>query len=540
MTIAGAFHANAQAVLNEVYAIPGSSRQEFFELYNNSLIATSMDTYTIVTYFEEGSKKGFYVLDLPNELAAPKGYFVGSSAIPFNYQGVTNSTSSQFSWNDLSYMVSHNAYLKKWIRGTSVSAAIDGNANYDLDVLPANFNDFFNKIGGAGATYNVFLYQNGLLQSVFLGGTGGNTFLPTYILSLPSLYIDMAGSAPNFTINFSDYSAINPEYVTQDAGSDNGYIRTRDGYCGLWTKSSNSVTHTPGVTNGNVGIPIPEISVMAAIAQGNAVTGSTVNYDVVAGTATEFPITLHVYLDNGSIPGQLDIGDSLLEEKVETTLSDGPFSTTFLPYKANIIIQTTTSAGCIDDLRAIPNVGVLPVRLISFQGAGSVQGTSLNWQVDQNEGSRLFEIERSTDGVNFNGINVVQATVKTGTERYSFKDNSQQPLTYYRLKITDKVNKIFYSNIITIENKAETNSRITLYQNPVESYLNFSYSASAASMATVTVYNLSGTAVYSQQTHLNQGRNMVTIAADGRFYTGTYIVEVSSRFESSRTKFIKR
>ena len=167
---------NAQAVLNEVYAIPGAAKQEFFEFYNSSTTSISMDSYTIVTYFEAGSESGFYVMDLPNLSVGPLGYFVGSSSVPFDYQGVHNSTASQFSWNDAAFLAANNGYLKKWVLGNSVASAIDGNASYDLAPVPGNFNDFFNKIGGSGATYNVFVYKNGVLQSTFLGGTGGFYF----------------------------------------------------------------------------------------------------------------------------------------------------------------------------------------------------------------------------------------------------------------------------------------------------------------------------------------------------------------------------
>jgi hypothetical protein len=538
--VVGFISASAQAILNEVYTIPGNSRNEFFEFYNNSITPTSMDNYTIVTYFEEGSTKGFYVLDLPDLMVAAQGYFVGSSAVPFNYQGVNNSTSSQFSWNDLAFLAAHNGYLEKWVQGTSVPAATDGNANYDLATIPANFNDFFNKVGGTGATYNVFVYNNGQLQSVFLGGTGGNTFLPAYITTLPSLNVDMSGSSPDFTINFPGYGGIHPEYVTQDVGTDNGYIRTADGYCGVWVKSDNGISHSPDATNGNTGTDPAIISVMSAIVRGNAVTGSVVNYDIVSAPVSSFPVTLHVYVDNGTVPGQLDPGDTFIENKVENLLSDGPFTTTFQPYTANIIIQTTTSAGCINKLMAIPNVGVLPIKLVSFQGAKSLQGNLLNWQVEENEEGQAFEIERSTDGSSFSKISFVKTTLKNGTESYSFTDANPPAVAHYRLKIIDKTNKGSYSNTVKVENNRQGSSPIVLFQNPVESYLHFSYSASARAMATVAVYNQSGRKVYSQQIALNQGKNDIAIAADGRFYTGAYIVEVSSRLENCRAKFIKR
>jgi hypothetical protein len=537
----GCATANSQAILNEVYAIPGSARQEFFEFYNNSTLPVSMDNYTIVTYFEEGGQKGFYVLDLPALLIDAQGFFVGSSSLPFNYQGVSNSSNSQFSWNDLAFLAANNGYIKKWVMGNTVPAIIDGNAAYDLAPVPANFNDFFNKIGGSGATYNVFVFQNGIVKNIFLGGTGGDTFLPTYIVGLPSLYVDMAGTAPDFTINFSSYATANPEYVTQDVGSDNGYIRLRDGYCNTWTKSSAQVNHSPMVSNGGDEVEVDgEISVSAAILRGSAASGSTVNYDVVAGPSVEFPLTLYVYLDNGTVFGELDVNDTFLETKVENTVTDGAFSTIFQPYTENILIQTMTSAGCIDNIVFIPNVGVLPVKLISFEGKKTVQGNTLNWTVAENESGKLFEIEKSNDGRNFTKLNIKNTTNRSGSEQYSFTDANASSASYYRMKLVDRSGKSFYSNVVFIGSNTTNKPGITLAVNPVESYLSFTYAASTNSMTTINVYSTSGAKVLSQRMNLIQGNNTIAIAADGRLYTGAYILEVTNDKEISRAKFIKR
>ena len=539
-TLLGVLSANAQAVLNEVYAIPGMARQEFFEFYNNSNSSTSMDNYTMVTYFEEGSKKGFYVLDIPNLTVGPMGYFVGSSSMPFNYQGVSNSTSTNFSWNDLAFLASNNGYLRKWVIGTNVSAAIDGNANYDLDVVPPNFNDFFGKIGGTGATYNVFVYNNGILQSTFLGGTGGNTFLPTYILSLPSLNVDMTATSPDFTINFSTYSNVNPEYVTQDVGSDNGYIRIRDGFCGMWSKSDNGTSHTPQATNGGALVePDGEISVSAMIVPGTASGGSTLNYDVVAGPSSEFPVTMNVYIDNGTVFGQLDVNDTYLVSKTETVVTDGGFSTVYLPYDENILIQTTTSAGCIDNIVFIPNVGVLPVRLISFAGSRSENSNLLKWIVAENESGKQIQIERSNDGTNFTTIKTIINTDKTGTENYTYSDGTAASV-YYRIKLISTTGKETVSQVIYLGSQPTTNTALRLSINPVDSYLSFSYSSNSNAPAIINIYNLSGVKVYSQKVNINKGANTITIPADGRLYRGTYILELANDTDNNRVKFIKR
>src|SRR5215213_2487494 len=176
--------AHAQVVLNEIYADPSSGNQEFFEFYNINTGNTpaSVDAYTIISYFEEGSKNGFYVLDLPNLFVASKGYFVGASSIPYNYQGNLNSTAADFSWNDPNLPLNYG-YLKKWVAtGNSNS---DGNKNYDEEALPADFNDFFKRKSGGGASYNAMVFKNGKFINSFFGGTGGATDMPSFVTDMP-------------------------------------------------------------------------------------------------------------------------------------------------------------------------------------------------------------------------------------------------------------------------------------------------------------------------------------------------------------------
>ena len=242
LCIISSLQINAQVILNEVYSEPGVGKQEFFELYNinTSNTPSSLDGYTVVSYFEEGSKKGFYVLDLPNLFVASKGYFVGASAIPFNYQGTANSTAANFSWNDPNLPLNYG-YMRKWV--SNGGTASDGNNNYDLETLPVDFNDFFSRRSGSGATYNAFVYKNGNMVNSFFGGTGGNATMPDFITDMPMFKLEVVTASNTHThvLNFGSLKnkpIESIEYVTQDIGSDNGYIKTRDGFCGTWTKSS--------------------------------------------------------------------------------------------------------------------------------------------------------------------------------------------------------------------------------------------------------------------------------------------------------------
>jgi hypothetical protein len=468
-----------------------------------------------------------------------RGFFVGSAQIPFSYQGVINSNQSQFSWNDASFMAANNGSLKKWILSNANPA--DGNANYDESPLPANFNDFFNDTKSVTTNYSVFVYQNGVLLNIFLGGISGTSIVPLQIQTLPALMVDMAGSSPDFTIDFSKYANARPEVVIENIGTDNGYIRESDGYCGAWTKSSAQINHSPGTSNG-IGLAGTDgsISVSSAITPGNNVAGSTITYDIVAASTVDFPATMSVFVDNGGTFGQLDAGDTFVAANAETQVSDGAFSTVFYPYNANIVIQTISSAGCIDNVRFIPNIAVLPVRLLQFTAIESHNYALLNWSVSENENCKKIIVETSNDGHTFAGTTSVTPTTKKGMEDYKWTEVLDKPKTYYRLQITDVNGKSFYSKTIAVGAKENNETVAKLLSNPVNNSLKLSYTSSAASNTFISVYTISGSRVYSANKTLTKGNNIITLDACGALESGAYVVVVASETTTWRSRFIKR
>lgn len=535
--------AKPQVILNEIYSDPGAGKHEFFELYNTSgsTVPMSLDHYTIVTFFEITGKKGFYVMDLPNLNINPQGYFVGSSALPFNYQGITGSTASDFSWNSPA-LITNNGYLKKWVEGTA--NFFDGNLFYDEAPLPADFNDFFFRRLGVGHSYCVFVYKNGQLVNTFIGGTGGNSTVVTTIINMPNLRIDMVNPAStDFTINWTGYATIPLEYCIQDAGSDNGFIRERDGACGLWDKSSAGVQHTPQQTNG--GQPDAysgTISVSSTITRGTALTGSTVTYDVVGALLSEFPVEMMIYLDNGNISGQLDPADIYLESTIEYSLGEGPFTTTFYPYNSDILIVVKSAAGCIDKIQYLPNAGVLAVKLASFQGSLDNNRVMLNWTVMQNEAADRYVVERSLNGKDFYPVGIIEASNKIGEETYGLQDNVlEADKAFYRLKIYDKAQQPEYSKILSFQvSGANDWSGLRIINNPATDKLTISFMASTNQPADLNVYDLTGRKVMSQKITAYKGTNLVSIPLTYSLKNGMYVAEVNSNSRRFTAKFIKQ
>ena len=532
--------AKAQAILNEVYTDPGAGKHEFFELYNTSTSTAplSVDNYTIVTFFDLPGERGFYVMDLPNMTVASKGYFVGSSAITYNYQGVVNSSASDFSWNSASF-TSNNGYLKKWVKKT-VNLA-DGNPDYDEAPLAANFNDFFYRRTGMGSSYTIFVYQNGVLVNACIFGTGGYTSVIPAIVAMPVLYIDMSGTATDFSIDFSTYGTIPVESVPQEAGSDNGFIRTADGLCGGWTKSSAGVQHTPQKSNGIVDNKLGAISATALVKRGTPATGSTFEYDVISAPINSFPIELQVYKDNGTKMAVLDGSDNYIESNFEYTVNDGPFVTAFFPYDMNMLLVLKTNAGCIDKVMFAPNTSVLPVKLNNFEGNQSNGKIKLHWSVSENENAYKFELEKSLDGLNFTPSALVFSSEKSGNENYEYSEIMTSEKIFYRLRMTDKSNKVNYSKTLSFQSiKSSTDNFIKVFNNPANDRITFSIELHQSQKVDAKIIDLTGRIYVAQRINGSQGVSNISMQLAPAMQSGIYILNVTAGAERYTTKFVKQ
>lgn len=218
---------------------------------------------------------------------------------------------------------------------------LDGNKNYDLAPIQAGFNDFFSTRSGSGATYNALIFKNGILINSFFGGVGGSTSMPDFITSLPNIRIEELTSTgtSTFNINFNSFKNKPIEFVGQNAGTDNGFIRSLDGTCGTWTKSSADVNHTPGATNGKPADIGGSVIVSAFLVRDFANQTAKINYNITSAPTDIFPIEMQVFVDNGTVFGELDAADTFVESKIESKVSDGPFSTVITPYTQNVLIK---------------------------------------------------------------------------------------------------------------------------------------------------------------------------------------------------------
>lgn len=513
----------AQVVLNEVYTDPGSAKHEFFELYNTStsMVPENLNNYTLIAYYEESGVSGFYVLDMPDMSITARNFFVAASSLSFNVQGQNNLTAN-FSWD---FLPSGGA-LSKWESTGS---------SYSLKTIPVGLNDIFIKKSGSGAGYHFFVFKNGVLINGLIGGGSSNS-IPSYIKSMPSLAVDMIAPSTDFTVNFSNISDNQVEYVIPVPGSDNGYIRQSDGKCGVWQKSSSSVNHTPGVTNGSAIGQTGELTLTSYI------KNSFLYYHITAGSADVFPATMEAYRDFG-ILGQLDASDILFDSRQIVSAGVGLQQIGLVNYNDQVILLAKSPAGCYDKVIFVAN-GILPVKLVSFTAMLNNNKVDLKWTTATEINVSHFTVERSMDGTHFSDAGMVFAYGNTTTNSdYALSDNIsnlQSGIIYYRLRSVDVDGKSEYSDtrIIRISKQGENVITIITFPNPVTNELKITIPANWQNKKIMyEVFNSNGQVSKKSEAAKSSQTETLNVS---NLNSGLYIIKVTCEGQTVQQKIIKQ
>jgi Secretion system C-terminal sorting domain len=113
----------------------------------------------------------------------------------------------------------------------------------------------------------------------------------------------------------------------------------------------------------------------------------------------------------------------------------------------------------------------LPVRLLFFQSETTQEGVNLSWQTSEEANNSHFEVQRSSDAQNFEGIGRVAGRGNsTETNTYTLTDATPRlGLNYYRLKQVDFDGKFEYSRVIVAQ--YDGNGTFRAYPNPTTDQL---------------------------------------------------------------------
>jgi hypothetical protein len=117
-------------------------------------------------------------------------------------------------------------------------------------------------------------------------------------------------------------------------------------------------------------------------------------------------------------------------------------------------------------------INTLPVKLVTFSAARSLQDVMVKWTTTSEINTRTFEIQRAFDGMNFNTIGEVKANGSSNLPvSYKFTDKNSMNIKsgsalYYRLKMIDNDGSYKYSDIAVVNPEAQNIPAMTVYPNP--------------------------------------------------------------------------
>ncbi len=172
----------------------------------------------------------------------------------------------------------------------------------------------------------------------------------------------------------------------------------------------------------------------------------------------------------------------------------------------------------------------LPVKWNSFTAVRTGAGVDLVWKTDNEQNTRDYVAERSTEGLTWTAIGSVPAAgYSSSLQIYRLTDPNPENgvVNYYRIRQNDLDDKAEYSKVVSVFVKA-TETGITLYPNPV---LNGKLNIRLSAATTISLYNEQGVMVF-RKAYL-AGTHQIDMS---RMVKGVYVIRTD---KESRTIMVK-
>ena len=178
--------------------------------------------------------------------------------------------------------------------------------------------------------------------------------------------------------------------------------------------------------------------------------------------------------------------------------------------------------------------GPLPVKLVSFTAYKNTAGNvDLKWITATETDNKAFEIQRSTDGVNFTTIQTVSSKATGGnsavTLNYAAVDATastlQKQILYYRLKQVNinsvytfsQVNKVYFDKGFYVG---------TVYPVPFTTFMNIDVMTETRTPVTITLYSGDGKVVTTSTLFATTGANSYQFTPRANLKSGVYVLKI--------------
>jgi surface protein len=424
----------------------------------NSLVVLGDGTNAITFTTGTNTIIGNYKLSNNATLAIgsnPTGLnFICENGATVNYNGSSAQTIAPGNYNNLSISGSNTKTLGSdiIIRGTlSLSNKLT------LDAYSISLSG---TVSGAGSSYYVQTNGVGTLKK-----------------SITSIFLFPVGN-----------SAYNPVTITNNTGTaDDFTVRVQD------------AVYVNGLSGTTVSTPRVDRTWQIGKTSGSSSAGSGVDFvfqwdpGQETGSITSYQLNHH----NGSRWNFVS-GAAMVSE------FGSPKTLTFTQYK-----------GSFSPFAISHGLSPLPVTWLSFTGERINNRVQLNWSTASEQNSSHFDVERSTNGIEFTNIGRESAAGNSqSTSNYAHWD--AQPLngiSYYRLRQVDQNGNYSFSRVLQLKHQTTTAARII--PNPTHGPINLQISSDWTGTYDCRVFNALGVLVENRR-GLRAGSHMVDLSKNAK------------------------
>lgn len=161
--------------------------------------------------------------------------------------------------------------------------------------------------------------------------------------------------------------------------------------------------------------------------------------------------------------------------------------------------------------------GTLPVSLLNFSGYKDGSRNQLQWSTATEINNQGFDIQRSTDGINYSSIGFINSLAVSGNSNsqlnYNFTDNTVMGnKQYYRLRQVDIDNRSKLSSIVVVDGNKPVVVKVEgIYPNPASNLLTIAIASPNKQVMNISLNDITGKTVLKKQLSVDAGNNIVPI-----------------------------
>ncbi len=183
---------------------------------------------------------------------------------------------------------------------------------------------------------------------------------------------------------------------------------------------------------------------------------------------------------------------------------------------------------------------ILPVELTNFSATSNDKTIRLDWNTSSETNNDFFEIQRSSNGLNFEKIGIIDGAGNSlDANNYIFLDKGPiEGINYYRLKQQDFEGSYIYTQIISSTFNSRRN-QIKIYPNPITGNTIFvQFSEGYDSPGLFELFDMTGRMVHQKDFNYLHENNLTLEISIDNLLDGVYILRITDSIGAHTKKVL--